>query len=114
MCKSDTKNESVETETESLSTMSLLELPIITDIGHDENVSKLIVTTHNNPSTSSANTAAEPLVDANFMIIGHETEIDLAESSNIKNDVNHPSGAEHSILWGCKQCDFRFVKIYSY
>lgn len=114
MCKCGTKNETVEGshETESLSPMSLLELPIITDIGQDEDVSKLIVTTHNIPSQSSVST--EPLAEENFMTVGHETEVDMAGSTNIKTDVNHSSGAESSILWGCKQCDFRFVNTNSY
>lgn len=99
-------------EAENLSTMSLLELPIITDIEQDEEVTKLIVSTHHDPSTSSVTTTAGAASEGDYMIIGHgtETELSLGESSKIKNEASHPSEAEHAILWGCKQCDFRFVE----
>lgn len=111
VCKADVKPQS---ETESISTLSLLELPIVTDIGHDEDVSKLVTTSNSEPPTSSANAetepSTEPLIEGNFMIISHETEIGFGESSESKNDVDHPSVVEPSILWGCKQCDFRYVE----
>lgn len=102
VCKADTKIEPEEAH--NLSTMSLLDLPIITDIGQDVDVTKLIIS-----SEKVASAAAGSLAEEDYLIIGTASELGSEECSQVKNNVNS-SGAEHAILWGCKQCDFRFVK----
>lgn len=98
ICKADEKCLENDTchETEGLSALSLLELPIITDIS----------------------TPVNTLVQDNYMIIEslnqpiieHGTELNLNETDEPKNEAASTSGeGDHPILWGCKQCDFRFV-----
>lgn len=87
--------------------MSLLELPIITDIEQDEVVTKLIISSHNESPTSSSAAADESQAEANYMIVGDE--LIPEESSHGKDNANKSTDAEQTILWGCKQCDFRFV-----
>lgn len=121
VCKTNEKCQSDETacndDTESFSEMSLLELPIITDIAQDD----VVVPAHNDaaPSTSmgadssstvaTTITVADALVDDNYMIIEHDSELSLEVSTRSKSEPNNSTGTEHSILWGCKQCDFRLV-----
>lgn len=109
VCKPDDKtpNDDVCHESGSLNPMSLLELPIITDISHDVGVPKLI-TSQNVPSTSVDASTVESLVEENFMIIEHGSELDLDDSHHHSKDEAGPSTeTEHKILWGCKQCEFR-------
>lgn len=111
VCKTDEKPPSAEVcdETDSLNPISLLELPIITDISNDVEVTKLIVTSQNDASTSVDSTAVESLVQENYMIIEHGTDLDLDERQHHSKDIQAgpSSGNEHKILWGCKQCEFR-------
>lgn len=86
----------------SLNPMSLLDLPIITDISQDVEVTKMIATTQSDqPTTSVAATVitVESLVQDNYVLIEHGTE-----------DAHPKEDTEHPVLWGCKQCDFRFVR----
>lgn len=68
-------------ETGELNTLSLLELPIITN--------------------------------DNYMIVEHGTEINLNQTDAPRNAENEEAStsaeSDHPVLWGCKQCDFRFV-----
>lgn len=108
VCKTDEKtpNDGICDETDSLNPMTLLELPIITDISHDVEVAKLIVTHQNDPSTSV--NAVESLVREDYMIIEHETELHLDESHHQEEaGPSYEAETEHKILWGCKQCEFR-------
>lgn len=90
--------------------MSLLELPIITDISQDVEVTKLIATPQsdpmqNDPMTSlDASAKAESLMSDDYVIIEHAAELNVDEDAEARGE------AEHSVLWGCKQCNFRFVE----
>lgn len=124
VCKTNEKCRSEEAacndDAESFSEMSLLELPIITDITQDDVVvPKLIDATHDDATPSSSMstdntttvattiTVADALVEENYMIIEHDSELSLEVSTQSKSDQNDSTGTEQSILWGCKQCDFR-------
>lgn len=118
VCKTNEKCQSEEAcndDAESFSEMSLLELPIITDIAQDVEVPKLIDTSHNDATTSvatdnnAAATVADSLADENYMIIEHDSELGLEVSTQSKTEQNDSTGTEQSILWACKQCDFRLV-----
>ncbi|XP_031619231.1 zinc finger protein 91 [Contarinia nasturtii] len=101
VCKTDdrTPNEDMCHESDSLNPMSLLELPIITDITQDVEVTKLVVAQQNDQMTVDTSVTVESLVPDDYVIIEHGAELNLDED---------PRGeAEHSVLWGCKQCDFR-------
>lgn len=89
--------------------MSLLELPIISDISQDDGVtSDLNVTSQNDPSKSVEATTVESLVHENYLIIEHASELELSESHDqLKDQAGPSSEVEHKILWGCKQCEFR-------
>lgn len=89
--------------------MTLLELPVITEISHSEGAPKLIVASPNDQSTLE-NTVTESGSEGNFMIIGPGTESSTGESSQPKEEHTYSSEIVHPILWGCKQCDFRFVE----
>lgn len=89
-------------EGESLSAM-LLDLPIITQ---DTEPTSLLVTSQSEPSTS-VKVTVESLVEENFMIIEHEPDL-VDEQTHSKDDAVQLN--DERILWGCKQCDFRFVK----
>lgn len=104
VCKSNDKIQSVDEchEHESLSTISLLDLPIITEIPDDAEVTNLIAASQNH------NTTAESLTKNDFMIIEHETNLSVSEQQQQQQCKDNDE--EHPVLWGCKQCDFRFVK----
>lgn len=93
-CKSDDNDKCPDDdtchETGSLSTLSLLELPIITDMSTSVNVNGLD--------------------QDNYMIIEHATELNLNQSDSSKNEASTSGEGDHSVLWGCKQCDFRYVQ----
>lgn len=115
VCKNINKNSSEEIvchENENLNTMSLLELPIITDISEDVEVAKFIVASQTN-STTSMDVASESLVQESFMIIDNDA-LSLDDDVQSKSVDGPSSEAEHPILWGCKQCDFRFVCVTQY
>lgn len=110
VCKTDDKqrNDDICHTGDSLNPMSLLELPIITDISQDVDVTKFEITSQNNPSTSLDATTVESLAQEDYMIIEHGTELDLGESHHdLKDEAGPSSEAEPKILWGCKQCEFR-------
>lgn len=110
VCKTDEKNQiEVCHEAETLNAMSLLDLPIITDIPQDAD---LLVTSHqSHASTSAGETATETAtVEEKFMIIEHGSDLNMDEQSQ-SNAKNHSNDEDQTILWGCKQCEFRFVKL---
>lgn len=122
-CNDDDNDE----DAESFSEISLLELPIITDMAQDVEVPKLIDTSHNEATTSSSSVnadtnndavaaaaadAVDSLTEENYMIIEHDSELSLEVSTQSKTEQNDSPGTVQSILWGCKQCDFRLVYIY--
>lgn len=120
VCKTNEKCQSEEAcndDAESFSEMSLLELPIITDIAQDVEVPKLIDTSHNEATTSvdtdnnaaAAVGAVDSLAEKNYMIIEHDNELGMEVSTQSKTEQNDSTGTEQSILWACKQCDFRLV-----
>lgn len=114
ICKANDKcpREDANVRSKSLSTISLLELPIITDISHDDEVTKLIDASEQfkrGDSTTSLNVDA--LVQDNYMIIEHGTELNLSQAGPTHDHEEGTTSGEvdHPVLWGCKQCDFRFV-----
>lgn len=112
VCKTDRKPPSDEVchEEDGLNSMSLLEFPIISDISQDDGVTTdLIVTSQSDPSTSEEATAVASLVHENYLIIEHPTELELAQSHDqLKDEAGPSSEVEPKILWGCKQCEFRY------
>lgn len=94
----------------SFSEMSLLELPIVTDMAQDVvDVPKLIDTSRNEATTSMDAGTSNAAVEENYMIIEHGSELSLEESTQSKTEQNDSTDTVQSILWGCKQCDFRLV-----
>lgn len=82
-------------------------------------VPKSIDTSHNEATTSmdtdnataaaSTITVGDSMVEGNYMIIEHDSELSLDVSVQSKPEQNDTTATEQSILWGCKQCDFRLV-----
>lgn len=107
----------------SFSEMSLLELPIITDISqdvvaevpklidtsHDEAAASVVDTNTNNAAATGGGDAVDSLAEENYMIIEHGSELSLEVSTESKTEPNDSADTVQSILWGCKQCDFRLV-----
>lgn len=89
-------------DAESLNPLSLLELPIVTEISQDDEVTKLMVAS-DAPTTSADAEAVDSLVQDDYVVIEHGAELGPGNDSHPKDH------GEHSVLWGCKQCDFRFV-----
>lgn len=118
VCKTNEKCQSEEAcnvdddddDAGSFSEMSLLELPIITDMAQDVvDVPKLIDTSHNEATTSLDADNSSAAVEENYMIIEHGSELSLEVSTQSKTEQNDSTDTVQSILWGCKQCDFRLV-----
>lgn len=102
VCKSDEENfttESVDHHADGLSTISLLELPIITELPHDVEVSEIIVTEKdkNEPSTSA-------ITEHGYSMSENATK---EENATSYTEGEHQKSIDTPTLWGCKQCDFR-------
>lgn len=99
VCKCEETNPSdcVDESNQNLNSMSLLEMPIITDISKETEVTELMDPTQLEPSTSSACEA-----DENYMIV---TEND---SKNFETSEEHLQFNDDTpVLWACRQCEFR-------
>lgn len=104
VCKADEKTSRSDLchDAESLNPLSLLELPIVTEISQDDEVKQLMVAS-DAPTTSADAEAVDSLVQDDYVVIEHGAEL------GTENDSHPKDHGEHSVLWGCKQCDFRFV-----
>lgn len=107
VCKTNANQnlaEVVDHQADSLNPMSLLDLPIITDISHENQVNELLESTQTEPSTSSA---IETLPSQSYLMIDTKNEMKLDEiAHSMDNNTNNPHN-DTPTLWGCKQCDFR-------
>lgn len=90
--------DAVDASVDSLSPMSLLQLPIITDISQDDDVVEVIgsksepcASLDRSPGHPDSLTADQP---------------DVADASEKAGEATAEGGAA-PVLWGCKQCDFR-------
>lgn len=92
--------DAVNASGDSLNPMSLLQLPIITDIRQEDNVAEVIVP-KTEPTTSLA--SEHSASDSNSLTPDNQ---DVADASEKADDAN-TEGATAPVLWGCKQCDFR-------
>lgn len=90
VCKYEELHTSVESSEQGQSAESLLELPIITDMAHDVAVPDLIV---------DSNTHSE--------IAYMEKDLKSKEDLGLINENTECSTDEMSVLWACRQCDFR-------
>lgn len=97
VCKYKELNKSIENLDQRQSGVSLLELPIITDIAHDVAVPDFIV-------------GSQPHSDILHMEnVENNTENDLKSQENVGTVNENTDGFtdEMSVLWACRQCDFR-------
>lgn len=90
VCKYEELHTSVENSVQGQSGVSLLELPIITDMTHDVTVPDLIVSSQPQPKI------------VHIEIAENNTENDFKSQKDL-GLVND----EMSVLWACRQCDFR-------
>lgn len=97
VCKYEELHTSVESSEQEQSGVSLLELPIITDMAHDVAVPDLIV-------------SSEPHSEILHMeSVENDTENDLKSQEDLSsiNENTESATDEISVLWACRQCDFR-------
>lgn len=97
VCKYKELHTSVKNSEQDPSGVSLLELPIITDMAHDVAVPDLIV-------------GAEPHSEFLYMeSVENNTENDLKSQENLSsvNENTESATDDISVLWACRQCEFR-------
>lgn len=97
VCKYEELHTSVENSKQRQSGVSLLELPIIIDMAHDVAVPDLIVDVQ--PHSEIVHIENDE----------NNAEIELKSQEDLGpiNEITEGSTDEMSVLWACRQCDFR-------
>lgn len=105
MCKCEEIKliEGVAASEQSLNSISLLELPIITDMSHEVVVSDLIDATESEAGATSATNAD----DTGEHLMNTGNELKSHEHLQSIDDFTNRSNNEIPVLWACRQCDFR-------
>lgn len=97
VCKYEELHTSVDNAEQGQSSVSLLELPIITDMAHDVAVPDLIV----------GSQPHSKIVDMESVEINTENDSKSQEDLGPIDENPEHSTDEMSVLWACRQCDFR-------
>lgn len=91
----------VDRSGDSLDPLSLLDLPIITDIAPADDVTELIAHMKREPSIDVGDQLPG---ESNFLTIDNHNAADVSEKAAASTNAED---CKTPVLWGCKQCDFR-------